>query len=142
MPHPALVDDFIDELLEQVRAGKTVTAALRGTGLGPNLFYQRLKTNPDLSRRYAEALQTRAGVKADKVDDLMWEVANGETPPSAVLIAVAKRWNPAYRDKLEITPGPEAGSLETASLEELRRMLAEAKGEPQPEIESAEHGAG
>lgn len=141
MPHPALIDDFLDELMEGLRDGGTLTKLLAGTGLTVNHFYQRLKTNPELQQRYAQVRQDAAMKRADYADFKADEWIEDPDCPAPIRIAWLKKNHPGFRDKTEITFDNTPDSLERATLAELRAMLAEAKGESPPELESGEPGA-
>ena len=137
MAHPALIDDFIDELMQGIREGKTLHAILSGTGLTVDNFYRRLKSNPDLQHRYAQVRQEAAQTRADKADFKADQWIEDEACSPQIRLAWLKRHQPAFRDKMEITGVLEhSETLENATLDELRRMLAEARGEPQAEIEA------
>lgn len=139
MAHPALIDDFIEELMQGIREGKTLHAILAGTGLTVDNFYRRLKHNPELQARYAEVRQEAVQTRADKADYKADQWVEDDDCPAPIKLAWLKRHQPAFRDKMEISGTLErTDTLENATLDELRRMLSEAKGEPQVEIEAGD----
>lgn len=127
MPHPALVDDFIDEILERVAGGQGISAAIAGLGIGPTMFYRRLHDKPELARRYQEAVAVRGQHKAEQYRAKAHEIALADGHP--------KQWD-ALKASLEAhapefskrTVVEHTGTVETEfagmSTEDLERLVA------------------
>lgn len=138
-PHPALVRELFDEIIDKISQGETVTEAMRGTAHNAASFYRWVQSRPEWSQRFAEARQLGAQVNADKVDKRVEELVYQDQPAPGTVALWAKRHNPAYRDKLELDVSTnDARPFENMTAAELEALVAqiEARVQPQPQLEA------
>ena len=132
MAHPALIEkQELDLFLDAVRAGDTMTVAAKKAGWSLNALRNRIDRDPDLSERFAEARGVGTHARADLVDEKFDAWVDEEKASPAIRIVWAKRWNPGYREKVEVTGAfvPPAQKDEddwTVNLENVLGIIAEA----------------
>lgn len=101
MQHPALVDDLFDEVLDKLREGKTISDALRGTGLSVGTLSYRLNDKPEMRKRFDEARAEGGQRLADKLRDKAREIAFDDEHPKQwnALDRTLEAYVPEYRRK-------------------------------------------
>lgn len=132
MAHPALIDrEELDLFLESVANGDTMTAASKKIGWSLTAIRNRIDRDPRLSERFAAARNVGTHKRADKVDERFDTWIDEQNASPAIRIVWAKRWNPAYREKVEVSgafvPPPAKGEEDwTVNLENVLGIIAEA----------------
>ena len=94
--------------LERIAAGDTAADAAVAAGQqSPNPFYNRankdsLAFDPVFEGRLVEAMQERAALMADRVDEKVNEWIDDPEIGDTIRIAWMRRHNPAYREKQQV----------------------------------------
>lgn len=78
------------------------------------------RANPE---RHAECLATSRESRAGVVDERMELWALADDAPPAILLAWARRWNPAYTNRVALTGA--GGGAVSVSVEDAREKLAQ-----------------
>lgn len=151
LQHPGLIEDEdVKTFLAAIKAGDTYSAAATKAGWSLSAMMHRM-AHPRWADKFAKAKQVGAVARADKVDQRFDRWVDEDNAPAATRIAWAKRWHPAYRDRVEIT-GAYGGPIEVSQAErdldllptaELERMLLEMRSRhqlPQPQVEDEVEG--
>lgn len=144
MPHPGLITDddfqaFLDRLAGSKTGSMTLTHAARLGGFTWPNFRHRIGGDPGWRDRFEQVWQERQQQLADRVDDRIDKLVMQDDPAPSTVALWAKRHNPAYRDKVEVS-GPAGGAIpvETRTmnvdLAEVARIMREAGViEPEPD---------
>lgn len=101
--YPVLYEEMFEEVIAKIEQGQTIEKAMNGSGHNSRTFYNWLKNRPAWKDRYAEARQVHAQVNADRVDSRVEELVMKDDPAPSTVALWAKRHNPAYREKLEVS---------------------------------------
>lgn len=134
----AFSQEIADKVLEGVASGRSLASVLRDPGTPSYAaFMVWLKERPELQDNYARAIEMRADVKFDELDDVSEEAAGAE---SAVQVAGLRlkadniKWQLArmnskkYGEKATTEhTGPGGGPLQ---IEEVRRTVIDPKVSP------------
>lgn len=103
MSHPGLIDEQdVATFLDAVRAGDTMTVAARKAGWSLNALRRKLDRDENLSERFADARATGTHARADQVDEAFDAWVQDPKCAPALRIVWGKRWNPGYREKVEL----------------------------------------
>lgn len=129
MPHPALVDEFFDRVIEKVAAGKGISAALEDTGIASATFYRRLKGKPEMAERYTEAVALRKLQKAERYRAKADEIAFTDGHPKqwdAVKTGLEAYSEEHARKTVVEHVGGQTHRVMTVDLTEVAKILAES----------------
>lgn len=103
--HPVLFRDSgdFDTFIAEIENGSTLSKAAEAVGFKWVTVKRMIQSRDDLQERFAQAWDTRSQRIADQVDDRVEEIVYKDNPPPATVALWAKRHNPAYREKLEVS---------------------------------------
>src|SRR6266498_5844685 len=115
--------------LERIAAGDTFAQAAEAVGTKPGAFYSRTTKgnavyDPVFAEALGDALQERALLKADVVDEKFDAWIQSDECAPALRLAWAKRWHPAYREKQQVeVTGAGGGAVEVAVEHDYGRLV-------------------
>jgi hypothetical protein len=93
---------------ERIAAGESMRQIATSLGLSAGAIPQRAATDPAFAERYARAMEIRADVHAERIEELAERTEAGDIDPQAARVAIdARKWTAAklrpkrYGDRIQ-----------------------------------------
>jgi hypothetical protein len=97
----AIPDEAFELVLSAIADGDSVATACKRTGAACSkaTFFRRVRSDPEMRKRWMQAQEERSEARAEKYDDIMRRLEEGSIDPgSARILLESLRWQMAKDD--------------------------------------------